>query len=90
MSAAERKEAIVKLSGNLKKSTSLFRKQTFEADKVTHATYAVSRLLACRMKPFVDGDFIKECIMVEYIPFVLKTVLLLKAETFTLHCLSLH
>ena len=33
MSAAERKEAIVKLSGNLQKSTSLFRKQTTEADK---------------------------------------------------------
>ncbi|KAG0717726.1 General transcription factor II-I repeat domain-containing protein 2 [Chionoecetes opilio] len=64
MSAAERKEAIVKLSGNLQKSTSLFRKQTTEADKVTNASYEVSRLLARRMKPFTDGDFIKECIMV--------------------------
>ncbi|KAG0708050.1 General transcription factor II-I repeat domain-containing protein 2 [Chionoecetes opilio] len=64
MSAAERKEAIVKLSGNLQKSTSLFRKQTTEADKVTRASYEVSRLLARRMKPFTDGDFIKECIMV--------------------------
>ncbi|KAG0720046.1 General transcription factor II-I repeat domain-containing protein 2 [Chionoecetes opilio] len=64
MSAAERKEAIVKLSGNLHKSTSLFRKQTTEADKVTRASYEVSRLLACRMKQFTDGDFIKECIMV--------------------------
>ncbi|KAG0727272.1 General transcription factor II-I repeat domain-containing protein 2 [Chionoecetes opilio] len=64
MSAADRKEAIAKLSGNLQKSTSLFRKQTTEADKVTHASYEVSRLLARRVKPFTDGDFIKECIMV--------------------------
>ncbi|KAG0712678.1 General transcription factor II-I repeat domain-containing protein 2A [Chionoecetes opilio] len=64
MFAAERKEAIVKKSGNLQKSTSLFRKQTTEADKVTRASYEVSRLLARRMKPFTNGDFIKECIMV--------------------------
>ena len=64
MSGAEGKEAIVKLSGNLLKSTSLFRKQTTETDKVTHASYEVSRLLACQMKLFTDGDFIKECIMV--------------------------
>ncbi|KAG0715324.1 General transcription factor II-I repeat domain-containing protein 2 [Chionoecetes opilio] len=64
MSAAERKEAIVKLSSNLQKSTSLFRKQATEADKVTRASYEVSRILARRMKPFTDGDFIKECIMV--------------------------
>ncbi|KAG0714716.1 General transcription factor II-I repeat domain-containing protein 2 [Chionoecetes opilio] len=64
MSAAERKEAIVKLSGNLQKNTSLFRKQTTEADKVTRTSYEVSRLLARRIKPFTDGDFIKECIMV--------------------------
>ncbi|KAG0714799.1 General transcription factor II-I repeat domain-containing protein 2 [Chionoecetes opilio] len=64
MSAAERKEAIVTLSGNLQKSTLLFRKQTTKADKVTRASYEVSRFLARRMKPFTDGDFIKECIMV--------------------------
>ena len=64
MSADERKEAIVKLSGNLQKSNSLFRKQTTEAAKVTRANYEVSRLLAHQMKLFTDQDFIKECIMV--------------------------
>ena len=64
MSATERKEVIVKLSGSLQKSISLFRKQTTEADKVTWPSYEVSRHLARRMKPFTDGDFIKECIMV--------------------------
>ena len=45
MSAAERKEAIVKLLGSMQKNTSLFRNQTTEADKVTRATYEVPRLL---------------------------------------------
>ncbi|XP_050733317.1 general transcription factor II-I repeat domain-containing protein 2-like [Eriocheir sinensis] len=54
MSAAERKDTIVRLSRNL---------QTAEADKVTRASYEVSRLLARRMKPFMDGDFIKECLV---------------------------
>ena len=64
MSAAERKEAIIKLSGNLQKSTSLFCKQTTEAEKVTHTSYEVPHLLARQKKLFTDGDFIRECIMV--------------------------
>ena len=63
MSAAERKDAVAGMSGNLEKTTSLFRKQTAEADKVTRASYEVSRLLARRMKPFSDGEFIKECLV---------------------------
>ena len=31
---------------------------------MTRASYEVSRLLGRQMKPFTDGDFIKECIMV--------------------------
>ena len=61
MSPAERKDAIDRLSGNLQKSTSFFRKQTAEADKIVRASYDVSRILARWMKPFSDGDFIKEC-----------------------------
>ena len=38
-----------------------FRKQTAEADKIVRASYDVSRVLARWMKPFSDGDFIKEC-----------------------------
>ena len=61
MSPAERKDAIDRLSGNLQKRTSFFRKQTAEADKRVRASYDVSRILARWMKPFSDGDFIKEC-----------------------------
>ena len=61
MSPAERKDAIDRLSGNLQKTTSFFRKQTAEADKIVRASYDVSRILARWMKPFSDGHFIKEC-----------------------------
>ena len=61
MSPAERKDAIDRFSGNLQKTTSFFRKQTAEADKIVRASYDVSRILALWMKPFSDGDFIKEC-----------------------------
>ena len=61
MSPAERKDALDRLSGNLQKTTSFFRKQTAEADKIVRASYGVSRILARWMKPFSDGDFIKEC-----------------------------
>ena len=58
---SERKDAIDRLSGNLQKTTSFFRKQTAETDKIVRASYDVSRILARWMKPFSDGDFIKEC-----------------------------
>ena len=61
MSSAERKDAIDRLSGNLQKTTSFFRKQTAEADKIVRASYDVSRILARRIKPFSDGNFINEC-----------------------------
>ena len=61
MSPAEGKDAIDRLSGNLQKTTSFFRKQTAEAAKIVRASYDVSRILDRWMKPFSDGDFIKEC-----------------------------
>ncbi|XP_050700545.1 general transcription factor II-I repeat domain-containing protein 2-like [Eriocheir sinensis] len=63
MSATERKDVVVRLSGDLQKTTLHFPKGTVEADKVTRASYEVSRLLARRMKPFTDGDYIKECLV---------------------------
>ena len=56
MSSAERKDAIDRLSGNLQKTTSFFRKQTAEADKIVRASYDVSRILARWMKPFSMVD----------------------------------
>lgn len=44
--------------------TSLLQKQSTVADKLKYPNYEVCCLLACQMKPFKDGDFIKECIIV--------------------------
>ena len=55
--------AIARLSGNLDNTTTLFRKHTDEGKKLTRSSYEVSRLLARRMKPFSDGNFIKECVV---------------------------
>ena len=63
MSSEERKYAIDRLSGNLQKTTSFFRKQTDEADTILLASYEVSRILARRMKQFSNGDFIEECLV---------------------------
>lgn len=63
MSAGERKAALTRLSGNLQKSTYLFRKQAEKGENLSRASYEVSRLIAARMKPFSDGDFIKECLL---------------------------
>ena len=63
MSSEERKYAIDRLSGNLQKTTSFFRKQTDEADTILLASYEVSRILARGMKPFSNGDFIEECLV---------------------------
>ena len=41
MSAAERNDAIDRLSGNLQKTTSFLRKQTAEADMILRASYQV-------------------------------------------------
>ena len=41
MSSAERNDAIDRLSGNLQKTTSFFRKQTAEADKILRDSYQV-------------------------------------------------
>ena len=63
MTATERKYAVARLSGNLDNTTMLFRKHIDEGKKLTRSSYEVSRLLAYRMKPFSDGDFIKECLV---------------------------
>lgn len=66
MSAPERKETILKLSDNSKKSTSFLRKQTSEDDNILSPNYEVSRLFVEWMKPFTEEDFffLTKCFMV--------------------------
>jgi len=45
----------------LKKQQSVFTKQSIIQDAATEASFMVSYELANRNKPFLDGEFIKEC-----------------------------
>ena len=63
MSAAKKNDAIAKLTSNLEKSSVMFRKQTSQHEKAIRVSYEVSLLLAQRIKPFSDGDFIKKCLI---------------------------
>ena len=40
----------------------LFKKATTKADIWVHASYLVSKILAKRMRPFSDGEMVKECL----------------------------
>ncbi|XP_076047236.1 general transcription factor II-I repeat domain-containing protein 2-like [Oratosquilla oratoria] len=45
------------------KTVAVLKEQNVEAEKVTRGCYEVFRILALRMKPLADGDFIKECLL---------------------------
>ena len=51
----------------LDQQSSLFKKQASkaseDAERSTRASYAVSLLIAKKMHPFTDADFVKDCIL---------------------------
>ena len=63
LKGTQRKEKLKKLISNLEKQQSIFKKQNVETEKNTKASYVVSSLIAKKMKPFTDGEFVKECLM---------------------------
>ena len=58
-----RKDKINHLKLCSEKQCSIFQKQNTESEKNTQASYEVSKLIAKNMKPFTDGDFVKDCLM---------------------------
>ena len=58
-----RKEKINKLKSNLKQQSSMFARKNTENENNTIASYQVARLIAEDMKPFVDGEFVKKCML---------------------------
>ena len=60
----QRSEKLTKLSGNLKKQQHSINKGTAESENNTKVSYLISSMIAKRMKPFTDGEFVKECITV--------------------------
>ena len=45
------------------KTTSVFTRQNEESENNTRVSYIVSNLIAQHMKPFSDGEFVKDCLM---------------------------
>ena len=58
-----RKDKIQKLTANLKKQQQIFHKQRTQLDNVVKASFIVSSKVAKSLKPFADGEFIKECML---------------------------
>ena len=58
-----RKDKINRLKLCLENQCSIFQKQNTESEKNTQASYEVAKLIAKNMKPFTDGDFVKDCLM---------------------------
>lgn len=58
-----RKSKISELKFNLTKQQSLFKKPISQSKKATTASLKITHLLAKRMKPFVDGEIIKEAML---------------------------
>ena len=56
-----RKLKIKNLKSRFEQQTNFFKKKQEESESVTKAALVVSSLIAKRMKPFTDAEFIKEC-----------------------------
>lgn len=57
-----RKQKILELKTCLSSQQLNIKKATSESLTVTKASYIVSSLIAKKSKPFIDGEFIKECL----------------------------
>jgi hypothetical protein len=57
-----RKDQLNKLEKSLKQQQNIFKVQTFSSDLAVKASYTVSKILTKKMKPFADGEMIKECL----------------------------
>lgn len=57
-----RKEKVKELQRKLKFQQNLFRKVNDESQIAVKASFIVSKILVKRMKPFQDGELVKECL----------------------------
>ena len=57
-----RKTKLDNLKRNLKSEQSIFSKSDSSVKSVTAVSFAISNIIAKRMKPFTDGEYIKECL----------------------------
>lgn len=58
-----RKDKIEDLKKNLSKQQNVFKTITHQSVSAVEASYAVSHMIAKAMKPFAEGDFVKDCLL---------------------------
>ncbi|KAI6651126.1 General transcription factor II-I repeat domain-containing protein 2-like [Oopsacas minuta] len=63
ITGAARRNKIESLQRSLTEQQSEILQHTSELKNTTRASFAVSELIGKRMKPFTDGEFVKECLL---------------------------
>ena len=59
-----RLDKIAKLKSTLMALSSFFANKVTETEKIVQASYAICEHLAKQMKPFTDGELIKQCMLI--------------------------
>ena len=62
-SVGERKAKLQLLKAGLNAQQNLFQRPTGEATAVVNASMRISHIIAKKIKPFTDGEYIKECLL---------------------------
>lgn len=63
LSAGERKAKFELLKANLRSQQNVFHKQNQELTDIVSTSFKISQIIAKKMKPFSDGEYIKECLI---------------------------
>ena len=56
-----RQDKVKELTKVFRGQQSVFSKVTLQQDSVIKASYLVAKIIAKKSKPFLDGEFVKEC-----------------------------
>ncbi|KAI6652917.1 General transcription factor II-I repeat domain-containing protein 2A-like [Oopsacas minuta] len=97
LTGATRRSKIESLQRSLTEQQSKFLQHTSELKNTTRASFAVSELIGKRMKPFTDGEFVKECLLTvadiicpeKRDLFDIRTTLQERAQQFELYAIAL-
>ena len=63
LAVGERKAKLKLLKDSLAVQQNVFRKQTVQSNAIVSASIKVSNIIAKKMKPFADGEYIKDCLI---------------------------
>ncbi|XP_026475435.1 general transcription factor II-I repeat domain-containing protein 2-like [Ctenocephalides felis] len=63
LSGDERKAKLFLLKGNLMSQQNIFHKQSQKSNGIVSASFKISQIIAKKLKPFSDGEYIKDCLI---------------------------